>query len=390
MLTDAPPNRAFAYVTEDRPEAMNQALRLAFLIEKDILHSPDPFSGRLSIQDILDKYTISRSVGHETIRILQHRKVLLAKRGPSGGLQVVPQSDDNLKTALRHYLLQRPMSAERSNQARESLLFIASKLSPDNPACALATLVLDVLDDVQGEQEANTGGLDLSALGHLRADQVASEILLVHRSSIGDRHTRIGHEDMLSERFHVSKPVIRQAIRILEAQSIVETRRGRGCGIYFSSPQAGPVARLLALWLLGRHTTFPQIFEFEHPLRVAIAIQAARNQMSEPVHVALLQLQQHIEADTKVQLLDIINMERNVSRLADNHLLALLLKSITVYKVSRARYQDYALAASTSYAALNRYFLQGLFKHREPQIEDFCQEKNQFLMGYDLDSMAAH
>jgi DNA-binding FadR family transcriptional regulator len=389
MLIDSHRHSVFAYVTEDQPEAMNQALRLAFLIEKDILNSPQPFSEKLSIQNLLDKYAISRSVGHEAIRILQHRKVVQTKRGPAGGVQVVPQSDANLKAALKRYLLQRGLAPERCSQARESLQFISAKLAPGNPACALATLALETLDEMQRD-DAGAGSHDLASQTLLRADQVASAILLKCGVSAADLHARIGHEDILSERFRVSKPVIRQAIRILEAESIVETRRGRGCGIYFTSAHAGPVARLLAMWLLGRNATFPQVFEFEHPLRVAIAMQAARNQMPEPAQQALLELQAQMEGDSKVQLVDIINMERRVSRVADNYLLAVLLKSITVYKISRAQYQEYAMSASTSYAALNRQFLQGLFTHRELQIENFCQEKNHFLMSYDMNSMLAH
>jgi DNA-binding FadR family transcriptional regulator len=193
----------------------------------------------------------------------------------------------------------------------------------------------------------------------------------------------------LCEQFHVSQPVIRQAIRILESQSIVETRRGRGGGLYFSSPQAGPVSRILALWLLGRRVTFAQLFELEHPLRVSLALLATRSNISGTDHQQLQQLQEKMENNKQVQLIDIIKMERKVSKLADNDMLSLLLKSMTVYKIGRAQYQEIIHDQPRSYTTLNRQFLRGLFSRQETRIEYFCQQKNQFLKSTDLGSMHA-
>ena len=383
-------HKIFTSATDDHPESMNQALQLAFLFEHDLLTRPDPFSGSISIQSILDRFDVSRAVGHEAIRILQHRKIIHAKPGPNGGLQVITQSDENLRNTVGRFLIQQYYCVNRRKQAMEALLFVKSTLSPDNPGSDLVALMLELLDNMISGVEKNSM-LWSSTHTNLRADQIAREIFNdAVTSSPGKTHLRIGHESELSERFQVSKPVIRQAIRILEAQSAVVIRRGRGGGLYFANPQSGPVSRLVALWLLGHGTTFSQIFELEHPLRVAIAMLATQNCITRPDYRYLLTLQRNIENNYEVRLVDIINMEKHVSWLADNLLLDLLLKSMTVYKVSRAHYQEIVQDHSQTYATLNLEFLHGLFDRKETQIEYYCQQKNHFLMSTDLNFVKIH
>ena len=380
----------FSSVADCCPESMHQALRVAFLFERDLLQNANTCSESVSIQSIFDGYHVSRGVGLEAIRILQHREIIQSKRGPNGGLQVIAQSDCSLKKSVMWFLAQKGFTGVRLSQARESVLFVMSCLSPGNPVRDLLVLMLEVLEQLEGKYD-NVGESGSALRGNLRADQIAWEIVqgVIAPNSGSTGLTRIGHEDELCEQFHVSKPVIRQAIRILESQSMVETRRGRGGGLYFSSPQLGPVSRILALWLLGRGVTFTQLFELEHPLRVSIALLATRSNISGTDHQQLQQLQENMESNKQVQLIDIITMEKRVSRLADNDMLGLLLKSMTVYKIGRAEYQEIIPDQPRTYATLNRQFLRGLFSRQENRIEYFCQQKNQFLQSTDLRSMHA-
>lgn len=390
MFVNQTKYKVFCYATDHQPELMNQALCSAFLVEQEILDKPEIFTGIFSVQDFLDRYGISRSVGHEALRVLQHRKVIATKRGPNGGLQVIPQSDENLKAAIYRYLIHQKFGLKHCKQAREFLEFITSYLAPENPSKDLLKIMFELLGDIESNFNEETG-LRYSGRSDLRADQIANTILLnANTASRTKDCSRIGHENDLSEHYQVSKPVMRQAIRILEAESLVQTRRGRGCGIYLSKPLSGPVSRLLALWLLGRHTSLSDIFEFEHPLRVYINMQASKNVLVNPAHKHLLELQNNMESHDKVRLIDIINMEKQISWLADNPLLDLLLKSMTVYKVSRAQYQEYVFEHSHSYVSLNSQLLHGLLKHKDSHVENYCQEKNIYLMNYDLESMHTH
>lgn len=379
--------KVFCYATDHHPELANKALRSAFLVEQEILDNPDFFSGTLSIQEFLDHYNISRNVGHEALRILQHRKVIETKRGPNGGLQVILQSDENLKASVTRYLLQKKFRLQHCSQARESLISIASYLSPENPINDLLEITLELVGYIENSFNEKIES-NISALSQSRADQIANKILInSHIFNPEINHSRLGHENELSEYYQVSKPVIRQAIRILEAESIIETRRGRSCGIYLTRPMPGPVSRLLALWLLGRKTTLAQIFEFEHPLRVAINMQASTKILNDSTRRELLELQKNMELRGKVKLIDIMDMERQITSLADNPLLDLLLKSMTVYKISRAHYHENIVNHSYQYVSLNKQVLQGLLKHSDAQIENYCQEKNHYLKNYDLESM---
>jgi DNA-binding FadR family transcriptional regulator len=384
MTASTTPHRLFAAATDDHPEVMHQALQVAYLFERHLLQTPNPQQQLMPVQSMLERYDVSRGVGHEAIRILQHRKIIEAKRGPNGGLRVIVQSDDNLMTSVARFLRQSNFSPAHCVQAQESLRYVRSSLAPGNPAIDLLTLMLELLKQLDSGYEAKP-----APAGDPRADQIARAIVRSAASTDGSHVRRIGHESELCEQFHVSKPVLRQAIRILEAQSLVETRRGRSGGLYFASPQPGPVSRLLAFWLLGRKVTFPQVFELEHPLRVTIAMLAVRGNAAAEDYRQLLMLQERIESSKRAQLADIINMEKRVSWLADNALLDLLLRSMTVYKICRARYRETIEDRSKEYALLNREFLLGLSSRKEAALEHYCQQKNHFLMTKDLDCMQA-
>jgi DNA-binding FadR family transcriptional regulator len=389
MTASTTPHSVFVTAIDDHPEVMHQALQVAYLFERHLLQTPDAQHRPIPVQSMLERYDVSRGVGHEAIRILQHRKIIEAKRGPNGGLRVIVQSDANLMHSVARFLQQSNFSPAHCAQARESLRYVTSSLPPGNPAIDLLTLMLELLKQLDSGYEAKPASWQASA-GDPRADQIARAIVRSAASSTDGSHMlRIGHESELCEQFHVSKPVLRQAIRILEAQSLVETRRGRRGGLYFASPQPGPVSRLLAFWLLGRKVTFPQVFELEHPLRVAVAMLAVRGNTTGADGRQLLKLQERIESSKRVQLADIINMEKRVSWLADNALLDLLLRSMTVYKICRARYRETVEDHSQEYALLNREFLLGLSSRKEAALEHYCQQKNHFLMTKDLDCMQA-
>lgn len=80
-----------------------------------------------------------------------------------------------------------------------------------------------------------------AARGRTRADGIASEIeqaILARELAVGEL---IGSEETLAERFGASRPVIREAFRILEMSGVATTRRGPGGGLVVVAPNPDPV-----------------------------------------------------------------------------------------------------------------------------------------------------
>jgi DNA-binding FadR family transcriptional regulator len=75
--------------------------------------------------------------------------------------------------------------------------------------------------------------------------------------------------------FDVSRETLREALRILESQSLVEVRRGRGGGAMVRRPGLAPIGRYLALLLQLRETTMADLEEARSVLEPPLAEQFA-------------------------------------------------------------------------------------------------------------------
>jgi DNA-binding FadR family transcriptional regulator len=77
--------------------------------------------------------------------------------------------------------------------------------------------------------------------GRTKADSIADEI----ERAIVNREFRtgtvVGSEGAIAARYAVSRPVVREAFRILELSGIASVRRGPGGGLVVEEPNAGPV-----------------------------------------------------------------------------------------------------------------------------------------------------
>jgi DNA-binding FadR family transcriptional regulator len=373
----------FGAATGENLDSMKQALRLAYSFEHDLLRAPLNSSGTLSATEMIERFGASRGVGHEAIRILQHRGILRSKTGPSGGLAVTSPPTDFVIASVSQYMRGKGPEGFALDEVREAARFISVELPANRPGDALVRLMNEVVRALGAITHA-IGSCGLEGRRQVRAERVAEQLVVrVLDSSHGLPGLRLGHEDDVSERFGVSRPVARQAIRILESQSLISCRRGRALGFFFREPEPGPLCRLLALWMLGEGFTFRDVLSVEHPLRTAMAMLALRRITAEP-RQQIADLQHRSEITGRAPLLDVIEMEKNISSVAHNCVLDLLLRAMTVYKVARAGYLECGSSGFESYVAVNQAFLQSLFSRDENGTERYCREKNYSLMEVDL------
>jgi DNA-binding FadR family transcriptional regulator len=90
----------------------------------------------------------------------------------------------------------------------------------------------------------------------------------------------LGSEDELARRYNVGRPVLRQAARLLEHQSVAMMRRGPGGGLVVIEPEADSVTEAIALYLQYRDVSPRFVFDARTALELA-CVQTATEQLTE-------------------------------------------------------------------------------------------------------------
>jgi DNA-binding FadR family transcriptional regulator len=102
-----------------------------------------------------------------------------------------------------------------------------------------------------------------------KPQQIADELrrlIIAGEFSEGDS---LGHEPELVERFGVSRPSLREALRILEAKGLISVVRGRGGGVIVHEPDQRMTAHSAALVLQARNVSLADVQEARCLLEVA-------------------------------------------------------------------------------------------------------------------------
>ena len=78
-------------------------------------------------------------------------------------------------------------------------------------------------------------------------------------------------ETELMEQFRVSRPTLREAFRILEAESLILVRRGSRGGAQVTAPQLSVAARYVGLLLQAQHVSIGDVYEARSVIEPAAA-----------------------------------------------------------------------------------------------------------------------
>jgi DNA-binding FadR family transcriptional regulator len=84
----------------------------------------------------------------------------------------------------------------------------------------------------------------------------------------------LGSEASLIRQHEVSRSVLREAIRLLEFNGIVRTRRGPGGGVFIGAPSQSATVDAMALYLESRRITPQDLFEVRHAVELACVARA--------------------------------------------------------------------------------------------------------------------
>jgi DNA-binding FadR family transcriptional regulator len=94
-----------------------------------------------------------------------------------------------------------------------------------------------------------------------KPQQIADELRALIVSGELSEGDSLGHEPDLVDRFGVSRPSLREALRILEAEGLVTVVRGVHGGVVVHEPDERMTARTAALVLQSRNVSLADVFE---------------------------------------------------------------------------------------------------------------------------------
>lgn len=94
-----------------------------------------------------------------------------------------------------------------------------------------------------------------------KPQQIADELRQLIVNGELDDGESLGNEPELIERFGVSRPSMREALRILETEGLISVRRGVLGGVVAHHPDQRQIARTAALVLQARNVSLADVFE---------------------------------------------------------------------------------------------------------------------------------
>lgn len=115
-----------------------------------------------------------------------------------------------------------------------------------------------------------------------KPQQIADELRRLIIMGELDEGDSLGHEPDLIERFGVSRPSLREALRILEAEGLISVVRGVQGGVVVHRPDQRLTARTAAIVLQARNVSLADVFEARTIIEPAAVrlVAGARNRRS--------------------------------------------------------------------------------------------------------------
>lgn len=119
--------------------------------------------------------------------------------------------------------------------------------------------------------------MEMNAKGRKTGETVAAGIrqrIATGDLKIGDR---LPTEEELTESFGIARTTLREGLRILESQGLIQIKRGRGGGATVTMPDLDRLAEPLAVMLQLRHTTAGDLDEARRLIEPQLASWLAKN-----------------------------------------------------------------------------------------------------------------
>ena len=121
------------------------------------------------------------------------------------------------------------------------------------------------MNATNGSMSAYTGGVRVPKAAELVASDLRRQII----RGILTAGDALPNETALMEVYDVSRPTLREALRILESEGLVSVKRGAHGGARVHLPDIGVAAKYAALMLQVRGATIEDVFQARRVLEPA-------------------------------------------------------------------------------------------------------------------------
>lgn len=286
----------FASIVGESWQQRKSSCRIADHIEEELIRQGWP-AGLIygSERELSERFSVGRAVIREAVRVLEVRGVARMRRGPKGGLLVLPPSrDQSVDLALGYVLLLGPTAAQLAEaraliervRAELRLHLAVAEFKSTEELRRIETVALAFFDALVTAADRLVTGQEVAAgrpvgeaepLFHRsRAGQVAQRMM--QECSPGDwiQGRRLGSAFDLGERYGVDRGVVRQAIRILESAGTAVATCGRGHGVVSQAPGPASVCRLINCHFAAHGFSAGASMELFHWLSVTVVGNVAR------------------------------------------------------------------------------------------------------------------
>ena len=285
---------------------------------------------------LIDRYGFSRATLREAVRLLEDRRIARMRRGPGGGLVILPISGDAVAAAVADYFGAVGVTAFHIQQAWAALDIVTAYLeSVAEGAAALDAFTREFrgkLSDGPGAGLLGSGARAFRSptrsVGHnivtdlfaacLRAfeNRIAMGVSDVHGQAgvLGERRAellinrsrahelartlaldlpraevdgvrQVSTEDQLCERYKVGREVLRQAIRVLESRGLIDCKRGRTHGVQARPTDAAAFVELVVAYFSAARlklADFSSVASIvSRVVRMVVAAESTRTQRQE-------------------------------------------------------------------------------------------------------------
>jgi DNA-binding FadR family transcriptional regulator len=341
----------FAAIVGESWQQRKSSCRIADHIEEELIRQGWP-SGLIygSERDLSERFSVGRAVIREAVRVLEVRGVARMRRGPKGGLQVLPPSrDQSVDLASGYVLLLGPTAAQLAEaralieQVRADLrqhLAVAESRSTEElrrietVALAFFDALVTAADRLVTGQEVDggrpAGGAD-PLFHRSRAGQVAHRMMQECSPTDWIQGRRLGSAFDLGERYGVDRGVVRQAIRILESAGTAVATCGRGHGVVSQAPGPASVCRLINCHFAAHGFSAGASMELFHWLSVTVVGNMARQVTASDVRSIDTALDRLANASESGRARALFDVEESQFSLTRNPIVDLFLRCTKAY-----------------------------------------------------------
>jgi len=167
----------------------------------------------------------------------------------------------------------------------------------------------------------------------------------------------LGDESQLMARYEVGRSVMREAVRLLEFNGIVSTRRGTGGGIVVTSPSQRATVNAMAIYLDSRGITPRQVFE----VRVAIELAALDLAVARLDDLGVARLHSALEEERQGDLRVVGHTtHQRIAELSGNRAIELIVYALAKLAERHTRTVEEGLGVTPEEAATNVDRVHGL------------------------------